>query len=106
MPKKTVDGMTPEEFFVKGSRQAQANECDSSEWEYRIALMNDFGFTDGWAYEVMKKLIKKYVDLGQLTVKKIWYKTGDGKIWHDRQLFWKEELLPPPDDSWKGEQKS
>lgn len=94
MPKKTVDGMAPEQYFVQNSRQGQANGADCTEWDYRIVFINDFGFTEGWAYELMKKLIKKYERLGQLTTEKIVYKDGDGKTWHDRLITWKPEFLP------------
>jgi hypothetical protein len=97
MPEKTFEGKTPEQYFLE-SKQAQANGCDSSMWEYRIGMINDFGFTEGWAYELVRKLIKKYEKLGQLTTEKIWYEDGDGKKWNDLQFIWKPELLPPPQE--------
>lgn len=103
MPKQKVNGMTKEQWFVYETKQQQVDSAGSSEyateWEYRIAMMEEFKITDNWAYEVVKRLIKKYENLGQLTVEKIWYRDGDDKIWHDRLLTWKEELLA--ENLWK-----
>ena len=96
--KRTLfNGMTPEQYFLE-SRQAQANGADCSMWEWRIALVDDFGLTEGWAYEVVKKLIKKYKDLGQIRTEKIEYETYGGKKWKDVQFWWNPELLPPPNE--------
>lgn len=97
MTKKMVDGLTPEQYFVQESKKEQASGYDSSAWEYRIIFMDEFELTFGWAYEIVKKLIKKYEKLGQLTTEKVKTTIGYGEVnreCNDIWFKWKPEFLP------------
>lgn len=99
--KALFNGMTPEQYFLQ-SKQYQANGAVNLVYLFRLAFEDDFGFTIGWAYELMKKFIKKYEDLGQLRSEKVEYIAldwnGKEKKFKDIEFWWNPELLPQPNE--------
>jgi hypothetical protein len=78
--------ISKDEWLINLVKETQKDpQCFMPELDARALMAEEFGIGEDWAYEVIRKIVKRYE---QLVLEPVMIEFGDGKQHKCQQLRW------------------